>query len=211
MTWSPLYAVVDVEACARAGRDPVETAAAFAGGGARLIQLRAKALGSGAFVTLAREVVQRAGTEVTVIVNDRADVAAVAGAGGVHVGQDDLPPSAVRRLVGDAATVGLSTHTVEQAAAALDEPVDYIAVGPVFGTTTKDTGYAAVGLDLVRRVAALARPRGVRLVAIGGITLDRAADVVAAGADAVCVISDLLRDAPAARVEAYLEKLGARP
>jgi thiamine-phosphate pyrophosphorylase len=210
VVWSPLYAVVDVEACARAGRSPAETAAAFAGGGARLMQVRAKTLDSGAFVDLTRQVVRLAGADVTVVVNDRADVAIVAGAGGVHVGQGDLPPSAVRRLVGSSVVVGLSTHTVEQAAAALDDPVDYIAIGPVFGTATKDTGYAPVGLDLVRQVAALTGPRGVRLVAIGGITLDRAGDVMAAGADAVCVISDLLRDAPASRVEAFLQALGER-
>jgi thiamine-phosphate pyrophosphorylase len=131
------------------------------------------------------------------------------------VGQDDLSPSAVRLIVGADALVGFSTHTERQIDAALREPINYLALGPVFGTATKDTGYAAVGLDRVRyAAAALARkpiltrgtPHG--LVAIGGITLERAADVVRAGADSVAVISDLLSTGdPRARVREYLDRL----
>jgi thiamine-phosphate pyrophosphorylase len=124
------------------------------------------------------------------------------------VGQDDLSPADARRVVGDAAIVGVSTHTTAQIAAAVTEPVNYIATGPVFGTRTKDTGYDAVGLDMVRAAAAAARPRGLAVVAIGGITLDRAAEVVAAGAASVAVITDLLTGGdPAARVRAFVDRL----
>jgi thiamine-phosphate pyrophosphorylase len=141
-------------------------------------------------------------------VNDRADIAALAGADGVHVGQDDLPPRHVRRVVGDRAIVGLSTHTLEQVDAALDAPISYLAIGPVFGTATKTTGYEPIGLERVGSAAQRARARGLPLVAIGGITLARAAFVVEAGAASVAVIGDLLAGGdPEARVRAYLERL----
>ena len=147
-----------------------------------------------------------------VIVNDRADIALMAGAAGVHMGQDDLPAADARRLLGPGAIVGLSTHDLAQAEAALAEPVDYIAIGPVFATGTKDTGYAAVGTGMVTRVAAAARARGVPVVAIGGITLATAPAVIAAGAASVAVIGDLLRpDATgdaAAMVRAFGKALG---
>ena len=144
------------------------------------------------------------------IVNDRADIARLAGAGGVHVGQDDLAPEAVRRIVGPGSIVGVSTHTTAQLDQAVREPVDYVAIGPVFGTASKSTGYEAVGLAMVEQAAARAHARGLPVVAIGGITLDRAADVVAAGADSVAVISDLLATSnPRARVQAYLERLAS--
>jgi thiamine-phosphate pyrophosphorylase len=124
------------------------------------------------------------------------------------VGQDDLPPAAVRLVAGPAAMVGLSTHTREQCDAALREPIDYVAIGPVFGTGTKATGYDAVGLDVVREAARRTGP-GMPLVAIGGITLDRATSVVAAGAQSVAVISDLLATGdPARRVREFLRALG---
>jgi thiamine-phosphate pyrophosphorylase len=134
----------------------------------------------------------------------------------VHVGQDDVPPSAARDQLGRGAIVGFSTHSAAQADAALAHPVSYIAVGPVFGTRTKDTGYIAVGLELVRSVAALASGgpegpplRGVRpVVAIGGITLDTAASVIGAGAAAVAVITDLLATGdPVARTRDYVRCL----
>jgi thiamine-phosphate pyrophosphorylase len=202
-----LYAVVDVEACARAGRAPVPVALAFIDAGVRLLQVRAKVLGAGALLELSRQVVGAA-AQARVIVNDRPDIAVLAGAGGVHVGQDDLSAEDARRILGPDRWVGVSTHTIEQARRALDEPVDYIAIGPVFHTGTKDTGYAAVGLDRIRAVAALARPRGVPVVAIGGITLQRAPDAIDAGASSVCVISDLLNGVPGARARAFLQALG---
>jgi thiamine-phosphate pyrophosphorylase len=150
----------------------------------------------------------RSADGAVIIVNDRADVARLAGASGVHVGQDDLPPGAARQIVGPSAIVGLSTHSDAQVGAALEQPISYLAIGPVFDTTTKATGYDAVGLGRVRDTAAVVRARGVPLVAIGGITLDRAADVLRAGADSVCVISDLLATGdPAARVRDYLHEL----
>lgn len=202
-----LYAVVDVEACARRGAAPLQVAAAYRDAGVRLLQVRAKGLGSGALLALSRQLVALS-PQVRVIVNDRPDIAVLAGAGGVHVGQDDLTPADVRVLVGPAPWVGVSTHTMDQARLALDEPIDYIAVGPVFETGTKDTGYAAVGLSLVRDVAALAGPRGVPVVGIGGITLERAAAVIGAGAAAVCVISDLLTGDPGERAAAFVRRLG---
>jgi thiamine-phosphate pyrophosphorylase len=147
-----------------------------------------------------------------VLVNDRADLAALSGADGVHVGQDDLRVEDVRRAFPSLGWVGLSTHTPAQIAAAAATPASYVAVGPVFGTSTKDTGYDAVGLALVgegRRAvdAAAGAPRPV--VAIGGITLERAPAVLAAGADSVAVISDILSTGdPEARVRAYLDRLG---
>jgi thiamine-phosphate pyrophosphorylase len=145
---------------------------------------------------------------VQLIVNDRADIARLAGAAGVHVGQDDLPPQAARRIAGPERIVGVSTHTTAQLDAAVREPVDYVAIGPVFGTASKATGYDAVGLAMVEQAAARAHARGLQVVAIGGITLDRAADVVRAGADAVAVISDLLHTGdPRARVRDYLDRL----
>jgi len=150
------------------------------------------------------------GADVQLIVNDRADIARLAGAAGVHVGQDDLPPDAARRIVGRERIVGLSTHTTAQVEAAVREPVNYIAIGPVFGTASKATGYDAVGLAMVQEAAARAHARGLQVVAIGGITLDRAAEVVHAGADAVAVISDLLRTGdPRARVREYLDRLAS--
>jgi thiamine-phosphate pyrophosphorylase len=144
------------------------------------------------------------------VVNDRADIARLAGADGVHVGQEDLSPAAARTILGADLIVGFSTHTGTQVDAAVLLPVSYIAVGPVFGTATKDTGYASVGLDFVKYArAAMARATYARdLVAIGGITLDRAASVIEAGASAVAVISDVLATGdPESRVRAYLERL----
>lgn len=207
MTWPPLYAVLDVETCGREGRDPLGVAEAVLDAGVTLLQVRAKAMPSGAFLDLSSAIVTRAGARARIIVNDRADIARLSGAAGVHVGQDDLAVEDVRRLVGVEAIVGLSTHSVEQADAALRRPISYIAIGPVFGTSTKTTGYSAVGLELVAAVVRLAARAEVPVVAIGGITLERAHDVLAAGASSVCVISDLLRGDPAARARAYLETL----
>ena len=202
-----LHAILDVDACARCGRAPVDVAREFLDGGLQLMQLRAKQLASGAFLDLADACVGLARQYgASVIVNDRADIARLSGAAGVHVGQDDLPPSAARRLLGDEAIVGYSTHSTEQIDAALAEPITYVAVGPVFGTQTKATGYDAVGLRMVTEAAR--RAGRIPVVAIGGITLETAPAVIGAGAAAVAVISDLLA-APdvAGRVRAYLQAL----
>ena len=147
-----------------------------------------------------------------VVVNDRVDIAELSNAHGVHLGQEDLEPAAARQILGVTAVIGLSTHSIEQARAAVHAPVDYVAVGPMFGTKTKDTGYRPVGMGLVSDVRAIMREEGIEkpIVAIGGITLDRAADVIRAGAASVAVIGDLLATSdPAGRVRDYLRALGA--
>ena len=146
--------------------------------------------------------------QARIIINDRADLARLSSADGVHVGQDDLSASAVRSIVGDEAVVGLSTHTGEQVELAVLEPVSYVAVGPVFGTATKATGLSPVGLDMVRDSARCALSRGLPIVAIGGVTLENAQSVLDAGAACVAVISDLVAAGdPEARVRAYIERL----
>jgi len=127
---------------------------------------------------------------VQLIVNDRVDIALATGASGVHLGQDDLPPEAARKLLGPRAIIGYSTHNVDQAISATKLPIDYLAIGPIFGTTTKTDTAPVLGLDGVRAVR---RAIGeFPLVAIGGITLTNARDVIDAGADSVAIISALL-------------------
>jgi len=206
---SRLYAIIDVDVCERAGRAPRDVARAYLDGGARLLQLRAKALASGAFLDLAAAIVddgRQAGAML--IVNDRADVAVLANAAGVHVGQEDLTPGDVRRVTGPALVVGLSTHTHPQIEHALIEPISYFAIGPVFSTATKATGYSSVGYEAVRHAATRGATASLPVVAIGGITLETAPKVIAAGAVSVAIITDLLIGDPAARVRQYLAALG---
>ena len=180
-----VYPILDADALGQ--RPAADALRAVAAGGARLVQLRAKTLGDAALLRLAREVVAAA-TEsgLAVIVNDRPDVARIAGAAGVHVGQEDLPPAACRAVLGPSAIVGLSTHDPEQFAAGAREPVDYLAVGPVYPTRTKANPDPVVGLELLQAV----RPRWTgTLVAIGGITEENAAAAIEAGADGVAVVS----------------------
>ena len=174
-----LYPIIDIDLCEMRGVDARTLAAACVAGGARLLQLRQKSAGTGPFLQTCRTILEALrGNAVTVIVNDRADIAVMAGADGVHVGQDDLPPADVRAIVGAGRLIGISTHTTAQVDEAVRQPVDYIAVGPVFRTSTKDTGYEPRGLDLVRYAAG----RGLPVIAIGGITPERAGEVFAAGA-----------------------------
>jgi thiamine-phosphate pyrophosphorylase len=198
---------LDVDIAERAGWPALDLGRAFLDGGAPLIQIRAKHLGSGPLLEIADRLVALAVPyEAQVIVNDRADIARIARAAGVHVGQEDLSPADARAMVGPEAVVGYSTHSVEQVEAAVREPVTYVAVGPVFGTRTKDTGYGAVGLGLVANAVALAGHTPI--VAIGGISLENAKSVREAGAAAVAVISDLLSTGdPRGRVAAYLQAL----
>ena len=203
-----MYAIVDADVCARANRAPLDVARAFLAAGVKVIQLRCKSWGSAAFLDLAAVVVEdanRAGA--TVIVNDRADVAALAHAHGLHVGQEDLAPADARTVIGDDALLGCSTHTRAQWEAAVHERVNYIAIGPVFGTGTKDTGYSAVGLETVRGASTAALKQGLPAVAIGGITIENALSVIASGAASVAVISDLLTFDPEARARAFLRML----
>lgn len=207
----PLHAILDVEAATRAGWRPVDLAAAFFDGGARMVQIRAKAMASGPLLDLCARIVSLGDAcGAAVIVNDRPDVARLAGAAGAHVGQEDLAPADARRVLGPSAILGVSTHTLVQLASAVREPVTYVAVGPVFSTRTKDTGYDSVGVSLVAEAVRLAGTMPV--VAIGGITLDTAPLVWDAGAAAVAVIGDLLVDRdPAARVASYNRVARAHP
>ena len=201
-----LHAIVDVDVAARHGWQPSALARAFLDGGARCLQVRAKTLASGPFLDLCDEIVGQArAAGALVIVNDRADLARLSGAGGVHVGQEDLRAADARRIVGEPAVVGVSTHSVAQIEEARSEPATYVAVGPVFGTRTKNTGYHAVGLALVSEAAR--RSNGRPVVGIGGITVENAASVIEAGASAVAVIGGLVAGAPDARVRAYLQAL----
>ena len=201
----PLYAIVDP---LDTGRDPVALAAAFFAGGARVVQLRLKSATSRELLATALRIVPLArAAGALFLVNDRPDVAHVAGADGVHLGQDDVPVAAARRVLGPDAIVGVSTHDLDEARRADAAGADYLGVGPVYATSSKASPLAPRGLALVRAVrAAVRRP----LVAIGGITVDTAPAVRAAGADAVAMIAALARAPdPAAAVAAALRALEA--
>ena len=204
-----IYPIIDTGFCRARGIDPFALAGACLRGGARLLQLRAKEVGGAEFLELTERTVAAAGeVGAIVIVNDRADIACMAGAGGVHVGQTDLPVPEARAIVGEHAIVGVSTHDREQIDEAISGEANYVAVGPVFLTASKDTGYTPRGLELVRYAAGRGKP----IVAIGGITLERAADVVAAGASALAVISDILvGDDAKGRVRAFQARLPPQP
>jgi thiamine-phosphate pyrophosphorylase len=183
-----LYALADDDP--RWGRDPVEQARAALSGGAAAVQLRAKHATDRQALAWAEtigDLCRVAGARF--FVNDRFDLALAAGADGVHLGQEDLPPARLPAAARARLLVGRSTHTFAQARAAAGEPVDYVAFGPVFGTTSKASPYEARGLDALAEVARIAAPRP--CVAIGGIDVARAGDCVRAGAAAVCVISAL--------------------
>jgi thiamine-phosphate pyrophosphorylase len=175
------------------GRDPAFVVDSLARAGARLIQLRVKGLSDRRWLAMAGAALAAArASGAYLVVNDRADIARIAGADGLHVGQDDLAGTDARAVVGPGVLLGVSTHNLDQLAAAATAAVDYLAIGPVFPTRTKENPDPVVGLETVRRArAATTRP----LVAIGGITRANARSVVEAGADGVAVISDLL-DAP---------------
>jgi thiamine-phosphate pyrophosphorylase len=173
------------------GLSHAEQVTRLAEGGASFVQLREKHLSPREFYVEAEEAsrVARA-CGVRLVVNDRADIALALGVDGVHLGQDDMPPEAARALLGVEAVVGFSTHGVEQAIAAARLPVDYIAIGPVFDTSSKENPDPPVGLEGVRRVrAAVGR---IPVVAIGGITHANARAVLDAGANSVAVIGALL-------------------
>ena len=198
-----LYAIVDP---LDTGRSPVALAAALIAGGARCLQLRWKQAATREVLEAARAIrplVHDAGG--LFFVNDRPDVAVLAAADGVHLGQDDVPVAAARRVLGPGRLIGLSTHDPEQARAAAAAGADYVAVGPIYATRSKVGALAPRGLDLVRAArASVPCP----LVAIGGIDATTAAEVVAAGADAVAIIAALVRTPdPAAAVRDVLARL----
>jgi thiamine-phosphate pyrophosphorylase len=215
-----LYPILDVDLCRERRLEPLAVLAAFLAGGATFLQLRDKSPSTAGRLALADAVVAQAhAAGARVIINDRVDVARLSGADGVHVGQEDLAVDDARRILGPDAIVGLSTHDERQIEAAARTTATYVAVGPIYGTATKETGYSARGLDLVRLAVltlrqssvgrrsgrgAPARQAGRPVVAIGGITLERAPEVLAAGAASVAVISDLLREDPEERVRHFL-------
>jgi thiamine-phosphate pyrophosphorylase len=150
-------------------------------------------------------IVQQAGG--LYVINDRADIALMLGADGVHLGQDDLPPAAVRRIAGGKLIIGFSTHNEQQLRAGGREPVDYLAIGPIFGTASKQNPDAVVGLEELRRLRTLTEKP---LVAIGGITRERATSAIDAGADSLAVLSDLVSEDLPARAAEWV-RLTRRP
>jgi thiamine-phosphate pyrophosphorylase len=197
-----LYAIIDASLFA-AQADPAAAIASYAralmAGGVRLLQYRNKTGSARAMLGQARELKRGAAAAgVRLIMNDRADLCLAADFDGVHLGQDDLSPAAVRMIVGNQRWVGLSTHNPAQVRQADEWPVDYVAVGPVFATASKANPDPVIGLDGVRQARGLTHKP---LVAIGGITRANCRAVIAAGADSVAVISDLLKDPQGASEE----------
>ncbi|MFN0105672.1 MAG: thiamine phosphate synthase [Bryobacteraceae bacterium] len=211
MSLPRLYPILDTATLERAGLPLLEAAIGMIEAGARMLQLRHKGhFSRDLFETAAHLAVLCEQAQAALVVNDRCDMARLLNAH-VHVGQDDLLPAFVRQLSGPATIIGLSTHTKEQLLAANLEPVDYHALGPIFGTGSKANPDPVVGLDLLREWRPLSqRP----LVAIGGITLETAAEVLRAGADSVAVIGGLIPPAPdrksvRERTEAWLNAVQA--
>jgi len=200
-----LYAIIDSGLLTAS---ELALAELLAGSGVELIQYRSKKASSRDFFEVSRQLSSRlAPRRVRFIVNDRPDIALLSAAGGVHVGQTDLSVEEARAICGKELWVGVSTHTVSQVAEADRTSADYVAFGPIFPTTTKENPDAVVGTDLLRQARRLTRKP---LVAIGGITRERAAEVYAAGADSLAVSRDLICAAhPAVRVREYLEVAAA--
>lgn len=175
------------------GLSHAEQIVRLSAGGATLVQLREKHLDAREFYSQA-EIALDAAREcgVRLIINDRVDIALALQADGVHLGQDDLPPEAARRILGEKAIIGFSTHNLEQAREAATLPVDYIAIGPIFETSSKENPCPSLGTDTLKSVRAIvgAKP----LVAIGGISAETAQAALDAGADSIAVISLLLAE-----------------
>jgi thiamine-phosphate pyrophosphorylase len=209
---TPVYAILDTDLAHAAGHDPDALLDAWLDAGVRLIQLRGKTMASGDLLPMAERMARRAASAgATFIVNDRADLARLSGAAGVHVGQDDLQPDDARAVVGRARIVGVSTHNLDQARRALETTADYVAIGPVFATASKQNPDPVVGLSGVGQVAELARRTARPVVAIGGITLESAPAALAAGADSVALISALLAGDPGARAREFIAALSSSP
>ena len=183
-----VYPITDVSLTKLSHRAQVERLIA---GGAKIIQLRDKnAAPKDFFADAARALEIARKKSVKIIINDRVDIALALKADGVHLGQDDLPPAEARKILGENAIIGFSTHSINQAVEAVKLPVDYIAVGPVFPTRTKENPDAVVGIETVKAVRASIG--NFPLVAIGGINFQNFREVLDAGADSVAVIGDLL-------------------
>jgi thiamine-phosphate pyrophosphorylase len=188
-TMTPLYPIIDKETLTTRGVHVADFARELRDAGVTLLQYRDKTGAPQEILQAAAEITAVfAGVEATLILNDRADLAALAGWNGVHVGHLDLPPATVRRVLGAGRMIGVSTHNDEQVRVADASEADYIAVGPVFATSTKLNAEPVVGLEGVRRARALtAKP----IVAIGGINRENARAVIEAGADSIAVIGGL--------------------
>jgi thiamine-phosphate pyrophosphorylase len=197
-----LYPILDA-GCFPNANAMFAAAEELAAAGCTLLQYRNKSGSARRMLDEARELRARRGAGVKLIMNDRADLCLAAGFDGLHVGQDDLLPESARRIIGPVRWLGVSTHNPEQLAEADKTSADYLAIGPVFATTSKANPDPVVGLEGVRRARELTRKP---LVAIGGITRANARSVIDAGADAVAVISDLLRD-PRKSAEEFLRIL----
>lgn len=187
-----IYPITDVSLSKLSHRAQVEKMIA---GGARFIQLREKFGAPRDFLADAARALEiaRAREGVKIIINDRVDIALALKADGVHLGQNDLPPTRAREILGNKAIIGFSTHSLNQAVSAVSTlPVDYIAVGPIFATRTKQNPDAPVGLETLRKIRAAVGSFPV--VAIGGIRFDNFRDVLSAGADSAAIIGDLLAE-----------------
>ena len=198
-----LYPIIDTGVCRRASIRPVELAEAVASARLGIAQYRHK--GPYTRETLAEaEQIGRIlrGAGVLYVINDRADVALLVGADGVHLGQEDLPPGRVRRMVGSSLWIGYSTHNACQLQAGDLEPVDYLAIGPVFATGSKENPDPVIGVEALAELRRVTRKP---LVAIGGITRANAASVLAAGVEAVAVISDLVAGDLKGRLKEWLQ------
>ena len=183
----PVYPITDTQI---SGLSHAEQVALFADGGATVVQLREKRSAPSKFYEEAKAALATAAARgVQLIINDRVDIALALGVAGVHLGQDDLPPAAARRVLGDDAVIGFSTHSVVQAIEAAQFPIDYLAIGPIFATRSKENPDPVVGLEGLRTVREAAR--GIPLVGIGGITPANVSEVFEAGADSVAMIAGL--------------------
>jgi thiamine-phosphate pyrophosphorylase len=200
---SRLYPILD-RGCFADSIALLGAAEALAQAGCGIIQYRNKPGSARQMLDEARDLRKRLGEGIKLIMNDRADLCLAAGFDGLHVGQDDLSPESSRLIIGNERWLGVSTHNPEQLAEADKTSADYLAIGPVFATITKANPDPVVGLEGVRRARELTRKP---LVAIGGITRANARSVIEAGADAVAVISDLLRDSGKS-AEEFLRVLG---
>ena len=207
MMFSPLPRFYPITDTGLSGLSHVRQVELMVAGGATLIQLRDKTAAARDLYDSAQAAIKFAHAHgVKVVINDRLDIAIAAGADGVHLGQCDIPPEAARSLLGQDKIVGFSTHNIEQAVRVDPAQVDYVGVGPIFGTSTKSDPDPVVGLDSLFRIS---QRVVVPIVAIGGITLETARSTIAAGANSIAVISDIFSAGDiTGRVRAFVDQVG---
>ncbi len=203
----PLYAIIDAKLY---GGSELALSEDLQSSGVRLMQYRNKTAPARTLFEISRQLSESLSSRgVRFIVNDRPDIALLVSAGGVHVGQDDLSVADARTICGAESWVGVSTHTLELVEAADGTSADYIAFGPIFSTSTKQNPDAVVGTELLRRARAKTKKP---LVAIGGITLERAEEIYRAGADSLAVARDLIcATDPGRRAQEYLQLANSLP